>query len=46
MSLIRNSNELVLPSNIKMMVYGQPGMGKSTYALSTPKPLLFDFDNG
>ncbi|WP_071146889.1 ATP-binding protein [Bacteroides ihuae] len=46
MSLIRNSNELVLPSNIKMMVYGQAGMGKSTYALSTPKPLLFDFDNG
>lgn len=46
MSLIRKSNELVIPSTIKMMVYGQPGMGKSTYALSAPKPLLFDFDNG
>lgn len=46
MSLIKKSNELVIPSTIKMMVYGQAGMGKSTYALSAPKPLLLDFDNG
>ena len=30
----------------KMMIYGQAGMGKSTVALSAPKPLLLDFDNG
>lgn len=28
------------------MIYGQAGMGKSTVALSAPKPLLLDFDNG
>ena len=46
MSLIRKSSELSIQTNIKMMVYGQAGMGKSTYALSAPKPLLLDFDNG
>lgn len=46
MSLIRKSNELVIPTTVKMMIYGQAGMGKSTVALSAPKPLLLDFDNG
>ena len=46
MSLIKKSNELVVPSTVKMMIYGQAGMGKTTVALSAPKPLLLDFDNG
>lgn len=46
MSLIKKSNELVIPSTVKMMIYGQAGMGKTTVALSAPKPLLLDFDNG
>lgn len=46
MSLIRKSNELVIPTTVKMMIYGQAGMGKTTVALSAPKPLLLDFDNG
>ena len=46
MSLIKKSNELVIPSTIKMMVYGQAGMRKTTTALSAPRPLLLDFDNG
>lgn len=46
MSLIRKSTELTIPSTVKMMIYGQAGMGKSTLALSAPKPLLLDFDNG
>ena len=46
MNLIRKSNELALPSTVKMMIYGQAGMGKSTLALSAPKPLLLDFDGG
>ena len=46
MSLIRKSNELVIPTTVKMMIYGQAGMGKSTLALSAPKPLLLDFDGG
>lgn len=40
MSLIKKSNELVIPTTVKMMIYGQAGMGKSTVALSAPKPLL------
>lgn len=46
MSLIKKSNELVIPTTVKMMIYGQAGMGKSTVALSAPNPLLLDFDNG
>lgn len=46
MSLIKKANELIIPSTIKMMVYGQAGMRKTTTALSAPKPLLLDFDNG
>ena len=46
MSLIKKSNEIKVVKNIKIMIYGQAGMGKSTLALSAPKPLLLDFDNG
>jgi len=46
MSLIKKANELNIQTKIKALVYGQPGTGKSTIAMSSPKPLLFDFDNG
>lgn len=46
MSLIKKSTELVIPETVKMMIYGQAGMRKSTTALSAPQPLLLDFDNG
>ena len=46
MGLIKQANELVIPQTVKMMIYGQAGMGKTTVALSAPKPLLLDFDNG
>jgi phage nucleotide-binding protein len=46
MGLIKKSNELTIQKNVKMMVYGQAGMGKTTLALSSPNPLLLDFDNG
>ena len=46
MGLIKKSNEIAIQRNVKMMVYGQAGMGKTTLALSAPKPLLLDFDNG
>lgn len=46
MSLIKKSNEIAIQRNVKIMIYGQAGMGKTTLALSTPKPLLLDFDNG
>jgi hypothetical protein len=46
MNLIKKPNELREKVIIKMCVYGEPGIGKSTLALSSPNPLLFDFDNG
>jgi len=46
MSLFKNPNELEINSTIKMLVYGQPGIGKTTLALSSPQPVLFDFDGG
>ena len=46
MGLIKKAAELTIPTTIKMMIYGQPGMGKSTLALSAPRPLLIDFDDG
>ncbi|MBE6294247.1 MAG: DNA-binding protein [Bacteroidales bacterium] len=46
MSLIKKSNELSISSIVKMMIYGQAGMRKTSTALSSPAPLLLDFDNG
>lgn len=46
MGLIKKANELNINGKIKALIYGQAGMGKTTFAISSPKPLLFDFDNG
>lgn len=46
MTLIRKPAELIIPQKIKALIYGQAGMGKTTLALSAPKPMLLDFDNG
>lgn len=46
MSSFKNPSELEFTTTIKMLVYGQPGIGKSTMALSAPQPVLFDFDGG
>lgn len=46
MSLFKNPAELEVTSTIKALIYGQPGLGKSTLGLSTPNPVLLDFDGG
>jgi len=46
MTLIRKPYELKVQTRIKAMLYGQAGTGKTTTALSAPKPLLLDFDGG
>jgi hypothetical protein len=46
MTLIRKPYELSVQTRIKALIYGQAGMGKTTLALSAPKPLLLDFDGG
>lgn len=46
MGLIKKPNELQVKSTLSALIYGQPGMGKTTLALSAPHPLLLDFDGG
>jgi len=46
MSLIRKPQELVLQPKLKVLIYGQAGVGKSSLALSAPKPLMIDCDGG
>ena len=43
---IRKVDEIVLPETVIGLIYGQPGVGKTTVALSTPKPILIDAENG
>ena len=45
-SLFRNPSELQVSHTIKALIYGDPGSGKTTLALSSPTPLLLDFDGG
>lgn len=46
MSLFKNPAELKVSHTIKALIYGNPGIGKSTLALSAPSPVLLDFDGG
>lgn len=46
MTVIRRPFELQVQPNIKVLIYGDPGMGKTTLGLSAPDPLLLDFDRG
>lgn len=46
MSKITKVNEIELPTVIVGCIYGSPGAGKSSLALSAPKPLLIDTDGG
>lgn len=46
MGLIKKPYELKVKKTLSVLVYGQPGMGKTTLALSVPHPLLLDFDGG
>lgn len=46
MGLIKKPNELTVKNVLSALIYGQPGMGKTTLALSAPNPILFDYDGG
>lgn len=46
MSLIKKAVELEITANVKVMIFGVAGAGKTTLALSSPDPLLLDFDGG
>ncbi len=45
--MIKKPNELISENQkIRMLIAGYPGIGKTTLALSAPKPLLVDVDLG
>lgn len=46
MSLIKKPEELPVKKTVLGGIYGQPSLGKSTLALSMPRPLLLDTDGG
>lgn len=46
MGLIKKPYELKVKKTLSVLIYGQPGIGKTTLALSAPHPLLLDFDGG
>lgn len=46
MSLLKNPSELPPTLTFSGMIYGQPGIGKSTLALSAPNPVMIDADKG
>lgn len=46
MSLFKKPSELRVNAVVKALIYGQPGSGKTTTALSAPSPVLLDFDGG
>lgn len=46
MGLIKKPSELEVKSTITMLIYGQPGVGKSTLGCSAPNAVLFDYDGG
>ena len=43
---IITSAEPILVNSIVMVIYGQPGTGKTSLALTSESPLLLDFDHG
>lgn len=43
---ITKPSEPIIIENIIVTIYGNPGSGKTSLALSADKPLLLDFDNG
>jgi hypothetical protein len=46
MSLLKNPNEFTDPIRLCGLLYGAPGTGKTTLALSSPTPVMIDADNG
>ena len=45
-NLIKKPSQLEVSGSVKILIYGQPGLGKTTLGLSAQKPLLLDFDGG
>lgn len=46
MTLLTNPKDLIPNTVFKGLIYGQPGSGKTTLALSAPNTVCLDFDRG
>jgi hypothetical protein len=46
MGLLTNPNELTMKETYAGLIYGQPGVGKTTLALSSVNPVCIDVDRG
>ena len=44
--IIKKPSELEVKTTLTCIVYGQPGIGKTTLACSAPSPVLLDYDGG
>lgn len=43
---VYNANEIIESAGLVALIYGEPGIGKTTLANSAPNSLLLDFDRG
>lgn len=46
MSLIKKPSEIEIKQTLSALIYGQPGIGKTTLGCSAPNAVLFDYDGG
>ena len=46
MGLIKKPSELSVKATLSVLIYGQPGIGKTTLGVSAPNEVLFDYDGG
>lgn len=46
MGLIKKPSELSVKATLSVLIYGQPGIGKTTLGVSAPDAVLFDYDGG
>ena len=46
MTLIKKPSEIEIKQTLSALIYGQPGIGKTTLGCSAPNAVLFDYDGG
>ena len=44
--MIKRPSELSVKDTLSVLIYGQPGIGKTTFGVSAPDAVLFDYDGG
>jgi len=44
--IIKKPTDAIVMSGVQVLLYGSPGVRKSSFSFTAPNPILFDFDNG